>query len=376
MDETITLKRFAEIDLNDPFFLSLKEDYSEFETWFQKKSKGDAKAYVQYVKDKLQAFLYLKNESGEELTDVIPNRPACNRLKVGTFKIDAHNTKLGERFIKKIMDAALYMKADEIYLTIFPKHAALIRILQKYGFNEEGRKNKELVLVKKMKVLTGDGIKDYPLLTTNAKRKFLLAIYPEYHTRMFPDSILNNEESKKYELIKDIAHTNSIHKIYICNIKDAEQLQNGDLVAIYRTKDDKGPARFRSVITSICQIEEVKRCNDFTSIEDFISYANYYSIFEQQELEQWFNKKNAVVIKMTYNIALAKRVTNGYLVDELKMTPSYWGFFQLTDEQFNAILKKGEVDESIIINLQKRSLMEQKSMSSAKAFLKTKALTK
>ena len=167
---------------------------------------------------------------------------------------------------------------------------------------------------------------------------------------MFPDSILNNEESKKYELIKDIAHTNSIHKIYICNIKDAEQLQNGDLVAIYRTKDDKGPARFRSVITSICQIEEVKRCNDFTSIEEFISYANYYSIFEQQELEQWFNKKNAVVIKMTYNIALAKRVTNGYLVDELKMIPSYWGFFQLTDEQFNAILKKGEVDESIIIN--------------------------
>ena len=350
MDETITLKRFAEIDLNDPFFLSLKEDYSEFETWFQKKSKGDAKAYVQYVKDKLQAFLYLKNESGEELTDVIPNRPACNRLKVGTFKIDAHNTTLGERFIKKITDAALYMKADEIYLTIFPKHVALIRILQKYGFNEEGRKDKELVLVKKMKALTGDGIKDYPLLTTNAKRKFLLAIYPKYHTRMFPDSILNNEESKKYELIKDIAHTNSIHKIYICNIKDAEQLQNGDLVAIYRTKDDKGPARFRSVITSICQIEEVKRCNDFTSIEEFISYANYYSIFEQQELEQWFNKKNAVVIKMTYNIALAKRVTNGYLVDELKMIPSYWGFFQLTDEQFNAILKKGEVDESIIIN--------------------------
>ena len=42
--------------------------------------------------------------------------------------------------------------------------------------------------------------------------------------------------------------------------------------------------------------------------------------------------------------------TNGYLVDELKMAPKYWGFFQLTDEQFDAILKKGEVDESIIIN--------------------------
>src|SRR3712207_7909254 len=82
-----------------------------------------------------------------------PNRPACNRLKVGTFKIDAHNTKLGERFVKKIMDAALYMKADEIYVTIFAKHHGLIKILQRYGFNEEGKKGEELVLVKNMKSL-------------------------------------------------------------------------------------------------------------------------------------------------------------------------------------------------------------------------------
>ena len=93
----------------------------------------------------MQAFLYLKDESGEELIDVIPTRPACNRMKVGTFKIDAHNTKLGERFVKKIMDVALYMKADEIYVTIFPKHEGLIRILQRYGFNEEGKKGNELV---------------------------------------------------------------------------------------------------------------------------------------------------------------------------------------------------------------------------------------
>ena len=175
MDETISLKRFAEIDLNDTFFDSLKEDYPGFETWFQKKSKDNSKAYVQYTNNNLQAFLYLKNESGEELSDVTPVRPACNRMKVGTFKIDAHNTKLGERFVKKIMDAALYMKADEIYVTIFPKHEGLIRILQRYGFNEEGKKGEELVLVKNMKALTGDIIKDYPLLTTTGKRKFLLS---------------------------------------------------------------------------------------------------------------------------------------------------------------------------------------------------------
>lgn len=37
-------------------------------------------------------------------------------------------------------------------------------------------------------------------------------------------------------------------------------------------------------------------------------------------------------------------------LDHLKMSPKYWGFFQLTDQQFNEILKKGEIDESVIID--------------------------
>lgn len=351
MNETIIVKSFKDIDLNDPFFDSLKEDYEGFEAWFEKKSNNEAKAYVQYIDKKIQAFLYLKKEIGEELIDVIPTRPACNRMKVGTFKIDAHNTKLGERFVKKIMDAAIYMKADEIYVTIFPKHEGLIRILQRYGFKEEGKKGNELLLVKNMKILTGNILKDYPLIKTNNKRKFLLAIHPKFHTSMFPDSILRNEEGVKYELIKDIAHTNSIHKIYVTSISDTVQLQTGDLIVIYRTNDGVGPARYRSVITSICQIEEVKTNKDFATVEDFINYANYYSIFDTKELIQWYNKRNCVALKMVYNIALTKRVTRAFLLDDLKIpSDQYFGFFQLTDEQFDSILKKGEIDEGIIIN--------------------------
>lgn len=37
--------------------------------------------------------------------------------------------------------------------------------------------------------------------------------------------------------------------------------------------------------------------------------------------------KELLYSKMTYNIALTKRVTNGYLVDNLNMSPKYWGFF-------------------------------------------------
>ena len=131
---------------------------------------------------------------------------------------------------------------------------------------------------------------------------------------------------------------------------DAAQLQSGDIIAIYRTNDGAGPARYRSVITSVCQIEEVKTNKDFADVDSFLAYANYYSIFDPNELRQWYGKKSFTVLKMTNNIALTMRVTNGYLVDEVRMAPNYWGFFHLTDEQFNAILKKGEVDESVIIN--------------------------
>lgn len=53
MNEIITLKRFADIDLNDTFFNSLKEDYPGFDAWFEKKSKDNSEAYVQYTNDNL-----------------------------------------------------------------------------------------------------------------------------------------------------------------------------------------------------------------------------------------------------------------------------------------------------------------------------------
>lgn len=164
MEEVIFLKKFRDIDLMDSFFTSLKEDYPKFEDWFKQKSEDNAEAYVQYNNGNLQAFLYLKDESYVILEDVTPKRPACKRLKVGTFKIDAHKTKLGERFIKKILDIGVVGNYDEIYVTIFEKHTGLIGLLNRYGFNAAGTKGEELVLVKDLRHTTGDILQDYPLV--------------------------------------------------------------------------------------------------------------------------------------------------------------------------------------------------------------------
>jgi len=347
----IESKYFKDISLNDEFFDSLKTDYNEFTTWFNKKSSDDKHAFTLYEDNNLMAFLYLKIE--EEIDkDISPQLELKKRLKVGTFKIDAHGTKLGERFIKKIFDVAVFKKIDEIYVTIFEKHKGLINLLETFGFYKYGTKTNsngvEFVFIKKLFNIKDDILKDYPIVQTEHKNKFVLSIMPKFHTMLFSDSILNNES---VDILKDTSYTNSIHKIYICTMQGVQNFTNGDLVLIYRTNDGKSSARYRSVVTSICVIEEVLNINNFDTEEKFLKYCEPYSIFTVDELRGFYRtKKYPFIIKMTYNSAFRKRVTNGQLQDDFGLSPDYWGVFSVTDNQFSQIIKAGEVDESIIIN--------------------------
>lgn len=347
MGDYLELRKFNELDLNDPFFDSLKYDYKEFEEWFKRKSSNEA--YVFYENGFINGFLYLKIEEGP-ITDVEPNILGKKILKIGTFKINPHGTKLGERFIKKALDFAIVNKVERCYLTIFERHTALIELLCKYGFFQYGVKNshngQELVLVKDLKKIQNDILLDYPLILARNVNKYLLAIYPEYHSKMFPDSILNNES---FDILTDVSHTNSIHKIYVCKMP-VYQLNRGDIIVIYRTGDGIGPAEYRAVVTSICIVEEVKKKSDFRDFEEFYNYANSYSIFDRQDLMDWYSQKVCYTIKMTYNAALTKRIIRKRLADEIGLDRGKrWSFIEITDQQFKKIAEMGEVNEGIII---------------------------
>lgn len=350
MKNLIEYKKFSSINLDDPFFNSLKEDYPEFSVWFKKKSEDYA--YILYDEDKqLQGFLYLKDESDEVDNKIKPLMNIQKRLKIGTFKINAHQTRLGEKFIKKIMDTVVYGGYKEVYVTIYPKHIGLVNLLEKYGFVIHGSKEKETVFIKRITNLSNDIILDYPIIKKSGHRKFLLAIYPRYHTPLFSDSILKNEERKSEDLVKDVSFSNSIHKMYICFMPQTAELRKGDILVIYRTSDKQGLASYRSVVTSICQVEEVKRRSDFIDIDQYLSYTKSYSIFSDHDLRFWFYKKKIVIIKMTYNIALGKKVTRGMLLKNTDLkSDDYWGFMKLTDSQFDYILKEGKVNENFIVN--------------------------
>lgn len=343
--------KFKKINLNDPFFDSLKDDYKEFPEWFAK--KGEDLAYV-FRNDSgmIDGFLYLKIEDGS-LTEVTPPLPAARRIKVGTLKINAHGTKLGERFIKKIFDHALSESVDEVYVTVFAKHAPLVALLEKYGFSKKAEKHtengQELVLVKALSVPFTDVIKNYPAINLKGQRAYLLALHPEWHTRLLPDSILNNENQ---DIVQDISHTNSIHKVYLAAMKGMDTLQRGDVLLIYCTSDNQGPAHYRSVATSICVVEEYRAINSYSSEADFLKYCRPYSVFTETELKNlWREKKYPHVIRFSYNIALKRRVTRGTMTDELGFDrDAYWGFMPISEKQLLSIATKGLVDESLIIH--------------------------
>lgn len=337
-------KTFSEIDLNDPFFQSLKDDYPGFEDWFTRKRDQDA--FVQYNnRNNIIGFLYLKVET-VEVNDVTPHIYANKILKVGTFKIDAHGTKLGEQFLKVITDYAINEDVDVCYVTIYSKHKTLIQLVEQFGFEQYGKKGtgqyEENVYLKSMRSMTGDINKDFPRISVNGKKIYMLSIYPKYHSVMFPDSILTTENKN---IITDISYTNSIHKIYVCSMDNIENLSYGDLVVLYRTAENGRSAEYSAVATSICVVEEVKQQGEFRSFEEFFKYASQYSVFDKNDLYYWYNRGGCKAVKITYNAALKKRIVRHDLIEELGLIREiYWGFFRLTEEQFLKICQKGEVN--------------------------------
>lgn len=59
---------------------------------------------------------------------------------------------------------------------------------------------------------------------------------------------------------------------------------------------------------------------------------------------------------MTYNVALRKRIVRHDLIEDVGLERErYWGFFELTDEQFKSIAQRGEVSKiSLTKNLRSK----------------------
>jgi predicted nucleic acid-binding protein len=282
----VTRKHFGEINLADSFFDSFREDYAEFVRWFNR--KADEIAYVTHNRGRILSFLYVKVEDkGESYADITPNFVPKRRLKIGTFKVVSNGVRLGERFLKIIFDNALRYKVDEIYVTVFDKtddQKRLINLLLDWGFVFHGLKStkngEEQVLTRNFSVRFSPRAprSTFPYISVN-QRIFLCPIYPDYHTGLFPDSILNTESSLSFK--ENQPHRNALSKVYISRSLNRD-LSSGDIIVFYRTG-----GYHKSVVTTIGIIESI--IDGIRTEDEFIRKCRKRSVFSDSELKKHWN---------------------------------------------------------------------------------------
>ncbi len=342
--------KFGRLNLEDDFFASLKEDYSGFDKWFIKKYDEEAYITVNSNNGLLLSFLYLKVEDKDEnYTDISPAFTSKKRLKIGTFKVINNGFRLGERFMKIIFDNALKNKVEEIYVTIFDKRdeqKRLIDLLEQWGFVLWGEKNDELVYVRDFSKQTSakNFKQSYPFISRKNDR-FIVPIYPDYHTELLPDSILNTESPE--EFIEDFPHRNGINKVYVSRALTPHP-KSGDILVFYRTG-----GYYRSVVSTIGVVQEVKY--DFRGEDDFLLYCRKSSVFPEDQLRaMWkYQKSKPFVVRFLYVYSFPHRINMKELIDLQVLSgvnDPPRGFKPITKEQFNIILKETKSDESFIVD--------------------------
>lgn len=340
---------FGTVDINDPFFDSFKVAYPGFERWFM--SKCDEEAYVcRNDTNNVLGFLYLKTEGPDEnYADIEPTFVPKKRLKVGTFKVESTGFRLGERFMKIIFDNALQRNVDEIYVTLFIDRGelrALNDLAIRWGFYTHGRKisngKEELVLVKALKQYSPNlSVREnFPNLR-NGSNKYIVPIYPKYHTTLLPDSKLNNEN--EVDFVGREPHRYALQKVYI-SWAPCYDAKPGDIVLFYRTGPEGTNKKYTSVVTTVAVVDEI--IQNFSSEDDFLRVCQNRSVFTTDELKSFWrdHRRQLKVLKFIFVKSLVKRPTLGQLWDAGIIQPPGGprSFTKISDDQFKTILSDAQ----------------------------------
>lgn len=357
---SVQRKLFGEINLADHFFDSFREDYQEFNSWFQK--KADETAFITHNDGKILSFLFLKIETrDEDYHDIYPAFFPKKRLKIGTFKVIDNGIRLGERFLKIIFDHALKFRVDEIYVTTFNRteeQHRLVNLLIEWGFEYHGTKTtqngREEVYVRDFtpRFNVKNPKLTFPFLS-RATNIFMVPIWPDYHTELLPDSILTTESP--YDFVENQPHRNAISKVYISR-SIIRNVSKGDTLVFYRTAAKDRSAYYSSVITTLAIAEGV--IENITNENDFILKCRKRSIFSDEELKRWWNLKpqyRPFIINFlyTHSFPTGHRINRQKLLELgilSGMENEMRGLKQISHKQFQSILQESQTDESLIIN--------------------------
>lgn len=274
-----------DINSDDPFFDSLREDYDGFNEWFKdKQAEGRKAKIVKNEQSEINALLIYKEEEGEIVTNDNRGLPGKS-IKLSTLKVgeQVRGQKIGELFLKSAFEAARKNHCDYVYMTIHPeKHKYLKDLCEDFGFYEYGidiKNNRDLVYVKdvgyKNNAIYIDPFDFYrhysPSFNCQDVQKYIIPIKPEYHSILFADN------QKQRPLISfNKAAGNTIKKAYLSH-SPLKHMSPGDLVLFYRSRDWK-------TVTTLGIVEKFFISNDPDHIASEVAKRTVYSISDIEEM--------------------------------------------------------------------------------------------
>jgi len=344
------------LNLNDQFFDSLKEEYGEknFENWFTKISREERKCFLHLnEKGKIGALLIYKIEC--EQINSTPPLYEKKRLKLSTFKVSNIGNIIGELFIKLAVDYSIKNQIDEIYLTHFIKSPDfLLDLISEYGFEEVATLNQdgEKIFLKKLLCETQNKYtsikqiskKYYPSFYDGKNvKKFIVPISPKWHQMLFTE--YKGKQKKGRQPILDefsgqfIIEGNAIKKAYICH-SNIKKISCGDIILFYRLQDE-------CAITSVGVVEKTFR--GIRNKEEIIQYLAKRSVYSANEIEE-FVKKPVLIILFTWHF----HFLNPLELEELKEIGILQGtpknITQINHEKYIIMKKRGLIDERFTVN--------------------------
>lgn len=349
--------KFANVNLDDPFFDSLKADYAEFCDWYSRKISSGAEALVAKDDVGITAFLYLKEEC-EEIQLVNQVIPAKKRVKIGTFKLDSRlkGVRQGEGTLGVALWRWQKLKVEEIYVTVFPKHDVLISLFEKFGFTCIGSNIRgEFVYIKsRFNLDFTTPLTAFPFIKTGFKKAYMLPINDEYHDKLFPYSQLQRNNLE----VEEIAAGNGISKIFIGFPSSSVSYIEGKPILVYRIyKGKEFAAGYASCVTSFCSITSITKVREGgiykMEFEEFVEKAGNKTVFSEDELRGfYYNKNNIILIGLVYNGYFGKGKNVIYNWMKSNGLFDYYPYQnQYTEEELIKVLNKGEIDvQNVIIN--------------------------
>ena len=357
-----SLRKFSEINLDDPFFATLKSDYPgsasspSFCVWFKNKAQEGRTALVFSDDQGLGAFICIKNEN-EPIELKGGTLAACNRVKISTMKIAERfrGQRLGEGAIGLVLWKWQKSRTDEIYVTAFDKQDLLISQLEKFGFHKAGYNlNGEGVYIKsRHNIDYSDPYKSFPFINPNFHSSGYLIINDTYHDTMFPYSELKNNTLQNAVAMNV---SNGLSKVYVGAQYSQLPYGIGDPILIYRRYTAGSGKQYRSCMTSFCVVTKIiqaqKSGQKLMSFDELLTKIGNKSVFNKDELKNRYNNDwNVLVMEMLYygyfgegnNVNMAWLKQSGYWGD------GYPTSFSLGQAAFKSILKKGNIDVSNVI---------------------------